>query len=203
MKKAVLIAAIVLLVGVAAAAVFTTKSRQAAPAAGEVSERSAHQLQGKIDAVKKAAAVEGQGDRRREEVEVTEAELESYVLYKLRDDIPARMDSIDVQLTPGAIAADTQMTFTNSTGNTVVDSLVNGTHNLFVKGKLSGANGEGKFDLDSVKVDGIPVPKVLIETLINKYVKPKYPEVDLKEPFELPWQIDRITIEEGKAKIVY
>jgi hypothetical protein len=201
MKKAVLIAAIVLLVGVAAAAVFTTKSRQAAPAAGEVSERSAHQLQQKIDAVQKAA--ETQGDRHREEVEVTEAELESYVLYKLRDDIPARMDSIDVQLTPGAIAADTQMTFTNSTGNTVVDSLVNGTHNLFVKGKLSGVNGQGKFDLESVKVDGIPVPKVLIETLINKYVKPKYPEVDLKEPFELPWQIDRITIEDRKAKIVY
>jgi hypothetical protein len=199
MKKAAWIVGIVLLVGVAAAAVLERTSRQAPTA--DVSARSAQRLQEKIDAVKKAEQIEG--ERRLEQVEVTEAELESYVLYDLRDDIPAQLDSIDVQLTPGAIAADTQLTFNKSTGNTLVDSLVSGTHNLFVKGKLSGAHGEGKFDLDEVKVDGIPVPKILIESLINKYVKPKYPEVDLKEPFDLPWRIDRITIEQGKATIVY
>jgi hypothetical protein len=84
-----------------------------------------------------------------------------------------------------------------------VDTLLGGTHNLFVKGRLSGDHREGKFDLDQVKVDGIPVPKILIHTLIKKYVKPKHPDVDLDEPFDLPWRIDRITIEQGKATIVY
>src|SRR5262249_48192125 len=102
MKKAGWAVAIVLLVGVAAAAVFE-RTRQQPPAA-EVSERSAHRLQEKIDAVKNAEKIEG--ERRLEKVEVSEAELESYVLYMLRDDIPARLDSIDVQLTPGAIGAD-------------------------------------------------------------------------------------------------
>jgi len=198
MKKAVLIAAIVVLVGVAAAAVFEKKSRQ--NASQEVSERTAQQLQAKIDAVKKARDIET--GRRLEQVEVNEAELESYVLFELRDQIPARMDSFDVQLTPGAIAADTQLTFNNS-GNVVVDTLLGGTHHLFVKGRLSGELREGKFDLDQVKVDGIPVPKILIQTLIKKYVKPKHPDVDLDEPFDLPWRIDRITIEQGKATIVY
>src|SRR5437867_2953007 len=139
MKKAVWIAAIVLLVGVAAAAVFERTSRQAASAGGEVSERSAQHLKTKIDAVKKARGLEG--ERRLEQVEVSETELESYVMFVLRDDIPARMDSIDVQLTPGAVAADTQLTFaSDSTGNAVVDALLGGTHNFFVKGKLSGAN---------------------------------------------------------------
>jgi len=202
MKKAVWIAAIVLLVGVAAAAVFERTSRQAASAGGEVSERSAQHLKTKIDAVKKARGLEG--ERRLEQVEVSEAELESYVMFVLRDDIPARMDSIDVQLTPGAVAADTQLTFTaDSTGNAVVDALLGGTHNFFVKGKLSGANREGKFDLEEIRVDGIPVLKILVETLLNKYVKPKYPEADLKEPFELPWRIDRIMVEQGKATILY
>jgi hypothetical protein len=201
MKKTLWIASVALIVGVAAAAVFERSGRPA-PANGEVSERVAQQLQQKIDAVKKAKNTAA--EHRLQTVEVTEAELESYVLYRLRDDIPARIDSINVQLTPGAIAADTQLTFSpNSTGNTLVDTLLSGTHNLFIKGKLSGANHEGRFELDQVKVDGIPVPKLLIETLIKKYVKPKYPEVDLTEPFELPWNIDRITIEEGKAVIAY
>jgi len=198
MKKAVLIAAIVVLVGVAAAAVFGKKSRQ--NASQEVSERTAQQLQAKIDAVKKARDIET--GRRLEQVEVNEAELESYVLFELRDQIPARIGSFDVQLTPGAVAADTQLTFNNS-GNVVVDTLLGGTHNLFVKGRLSGDHRKGKFDLDQVKVDGIPVPKILIHTLIKKYVKPKHPDVDLDEPFDLPWRIDRITIEQGKATIVY
>src|SRR5262245_37659514 len=114
------------------------------------------------------------------------------------------MDSIDVQLSPGLVAADTQLTFnSNSTGNPMVDALVGGTHNLFVKGKLSGHDSRGKFDLEEIKGDGIPVPRVLIQTLFDKYVKPKYPDADLKKPFELPWGIRSIDVQTGKATIVY
>lgn len=168
-----------------------------------VSRQTAEELQKKIDRLKKS-------DKDREsgqpvsEIEVTEAELESYVLFELRDQIPLKMDSFDVQLTPGAVGADTQLTFgTNSTGNPIVDAFVGGTHNLFVKGKLSGEEGRGKFELSEIRVDGIPVPKVLIQTLIDKYVKPRYPDADLKEPFNLPWSIRSIDIRTGKATIVY
>jgi hypothetical protein len=34
-------------------------------------------------------------------------------------------------------------------------------------------------------------------------VKPKYPDVDLKEPFDLPWGIDAIDVLQSKAKITY
>ena len=202
MKNAIWIAAIVVLVGVAGTAVFERVTGGGASAEGEISQLSAGHLQAKIDAVKKAKDIDS--ERRLEQVEVSGTELESYVMFFLRDDIPVQMDSIDVQLTPGAVAADAQLTFNpRGTGNAVVDALLAGTHNLFVKGRLSGENREGKFDLEEIRVDGIPVPKTLVETLVNKYVKPKYPEVDLKAPFELPWRIDRITIEQGKATIVY
>ena len=169
----------------------------------ELSKRNADVLQTKIDDIKKADEA-GDSDRKPSETEVSEAELESYVVYSLREKIPVQMDSIDVQLTPGAVASDTQITFnSNTTGNPMLDALVGGTHNLFVKGRLSGYQGRGKFDLEEVKVDGIPVPKVLIQTLFDKYVKPKYPEADLKEPFDLPWGIDGIDIQTHKAKIVY
>ena len=166
------------------------------------SAQAAQTLQSKIDAIKAADAAGH--SRTRQTVEVSEVELESYVLFHLRDDIPARLDSIDVQLTEGAVAADTKMTFPpDMTGNQVTDLLIAGTHNFFVKGKLSATGTHGKFELEEVKVDGIPVPNILVEMLINKYVKPKYPNVDLNSPFTMPWGIESLVITPGKTTIVY
>jgi hypothetical protein len=203
MKK--IISAGVFVTAIALAGLFafhTISAQEAAVESGAPSKQAAQSLQTKIDNIKKADAA-GR-PHTLVEVQVTETELESYVLFELRDSIPAQLDALDVQLTPGAVAADTQLTFnSNATGNPLFDALVGGTHNLFVKGKLSGAEGLGRFDLDEVRVDGIPVPKVLIYTLVDKYVKPKYPDVDMKAPFELPWSIRSIDIQSGKARIGY
>jgi len=208
MKKIVVLVAVVGLAVIATAGVIVFRSSAArevssAQPANEVSPKSAASLQAKIDAVKKA---EDDQERRNgsERLELTEAELESYVLYSLKDDIPAKIDSIDVQLGLDTIGSDTQITFTsNATGNPMVDALVGGTHNLFLKGKLIASQGRGKFDLEEIRVDGIPVPKVLIEALFKKYVKPKYPDADLKEPFDMPYGIEDLKLEAGKATVVY
>lgn len=204
MKKIAVIAGLLIAVAaIAGVIVFRGISAEEVASAHDVSPKAAQVLQAKIDAVKKA---EEDPDRRpgATRVELSDAELESYVLYSLREQIPAQIDSIDVQLGAGTIGADTQITFdSKGTGNPIVDSLVGGTHNLFVKGKLAGAQGRGKFDLEEVRVDGIPVPNILIQTLFNKYVKPKYPEADLRAPFDLPWGIEEITLLQGKAIVVY
>ena len=191
--------------GLAAAAViigFGILSTVSAPAQSEASERASRSLQLKIDAIK--AAEETSNGRTQETIVVSEEELKSYVLYEMREDIPARIDSLNVELSDGAVAADTKMTFgPESTGNPLLDVLIGGTHNLFVKGKLAAAAGRGRFELQEVKVDGIPVPTILVEALIARYVKPKYPDVDLNEPFLMPWGIDALTITPGKTTIVY
>ena len=169
----------------------------------DISERAAHSLQMKIDAIKKAAdnPSHKHGSAR---VQLSEAELQSYVFYSLKDDIPAHIDSMDVQVGEDTVGCDTQITFnSNATGNPVLDALVGGTHNLALKGKLIARDSRGKFDLQEVQVDGIPVPNVLIQALIKRYVKPKYPEVDLNEPFDLPWDIQDVKLEPGKATVVY
>ena len=80
-------------------------------------------LQNKIDAIKRVhGATEGTS---RQTIEVSEVELESYLLFHLRKDIPARLDSVDVQLTEGSVATDTKMTFApDTTGNAAVDLLI-------------------------------------------------------------------------------
>ena len=204
MKKTVWIAALALLVGVAV--IFTVRSFVVESASAQVppkpSERAAHTLQDKINSIKQAEKDSGRSAS--ETVEVSDAELESYVLYSLRAQIPARVDSIDVKLTPGTVAADTKLTFGSSpTNNPMIDMLVSGTHTFTLRGKLAATEGMGKFSLDQARVDGIPVPIVFIETLVDRYVKPKYPEVKLDEPFKMPWGIEGLTITNGKATIVY
>jgi len=39
--------------------------------------------------------------------------------------------------------------------------------------------------------------------LLRKYAKPKYPDVDLNEPFDLPWGIQSIDVGLGKATVTY
>jgi hypothetical protein len=203
MKKAVCIAAVVLTVGIVA--IFAVRNFIAEPVSAQqaqVSERAAGQLQVKIDAIRK---VENATESRQPAtVELSEEELESYVVYSLREHIPAKVDSIDVELTPGAVSADTKMTFgSNPTRNPMIDVLISGTHRLYVKGQLSASGGKGKFVLEEARVDGIPVPIVLIETLIDRYVKPKYPDVKLDEPFSMPWGIEDLTITTDKASVTY
>src|SRR5262245_30452359 len=110
-KLAIATSCIVLLT---VAAVFAYRAMPAGSAAAEenekVSAKAAKSLEDKIDAIKKADA---NPDRAlaASRVEVSEVELESYMLFKLKEDIPARMDSFDVQLEPGTVAAQTQLTF--------------------------------------------------------------------------------------------
>ena len=206
MKKKILIASagIVLLAAGGLIAFRSVSAEKAASAqAAEVSPKSAESLQIKIDAIKKAFKMPDRAPGA-SRVELSEAELESYVLYSLAADIPARIDSFDVQLGQDTVAADTQLTFdAHSTGNPVVDTFIGGTHNLLLKGKLVARQGRGKFDLEEVHVDGIPVPNILIQALVDRYVKPKYPDVDFKEPFDMPWGIEELELEPGKATVVY
>jgi hypothetical protein len=169
----------------------------------EVSRKAAKSLQEKIDAVR-AAENSPNHKRGSSRVVVTEPELESYLIYSLQEDIPAKIDSAMIELGTDTISLDTQLTFSsNATGNPVVDALVGGTHNLFFKGKLVAHDAQGKFDLQEIRVDGIPVPNIFIQTLFKKYVKPKYPDADLNEPFDMPWGIEALKLEPHKGTVVY
>jgi hypothetical protein len=205
MKKLVSVCiAGLLVIAIAGVIVFRTIAAKEEPRKnGEVSEKAAKSLQQKIDAIQDAEnnPKHKPGSTR---VETSEVELESYLLYSLKEDIPAQVDSADVQLAQDTVALDTQITFSsNATGNPVFDALVGGTHNLFVKGKLVAREHRGKFDLLEVRVDGIPVPNLLIQSLMKRYVQPKYPDVDLNEPFDMPWGIQELKLEQGKAIVVY
>ena len=138
-------------------------------------------------------------------IRVSEIEMESFVLFWMEEDIPPRVDSIDVRVTDGIISAETELTFDaeNRTGNVIVDTLFEGTHTIFAEGALSGDDGRGRFELREVRLDGLSVPLVVIDVLVEGFVKSRYPDVDLDAPFTIPWGIEQIRLTPGIAEIGY
>jgi hypothetical protein len=173
--------------------------------AGQVSRQAADSLDRKIIAIQSAHLDPGRHPESETTVVAPEVELESFVLYEMEDEIPPRVESIDVTIDPGEISADAELFFDEDveTGNPVLDALIGGRHRLFVGGALEGERGHGRFELRSVWVDGLPVPLFLVDALVERYVKPDYPQVDLREPFQIPWGIEAISLVAGEARITY
>src|SRR6266852_2580086 len=169
----------------------------------QASFKLAEGLQRKIEAMKAKQAAGAKG--RRDQIEVSHVEVESYILFLLqKKKVPAKLDSVDVQFIPADLAVDTQITLgPNTTGSYIVDRIIQGTHRLFVKGKFAGGAGRGRFDLESVRVDRLPVPVFLAEVVFNRLVKPMLPEADIRHPFQLPFGIASLTILPGKSVVLY
>jgi len=136
---------------------------------------------------------------------ISEVEMESFVVYWMQEDIPPRVEAIDVTVSDGAIGADTALLFEDdlATGNPLVDRILLGTHRLSLGGRLRAAEGRGTFVLEYVRVDGIPIPLAVIDVLVERYVKPDYPDVDLDAGFDLPWGVERVELVDGMARVSY
>ena len=75
---------------------------------------------------------------------------------------------------------------------------------LTVRGRLTTANGVGRFALESAELSGVSIPKTLLQELLSYYSRT--PEdadgISLDDPFELPAQIREIRVASGSATIV-
>jgi hypothetical protein len=81
-------------------------------------------------------------------------------------------------------------------------SMFSGVHDVEVEAHAHGSNGTGIVHVDSVALDGVEVPDFLLELFIEKYVRPKYPEVGMDTRVALPDKIDSATIGKHTLAVV-
>jgi hypothetical protein len=48
--------------------------------------------------------------------------------------------------------------------------------------------------VDSVSLDGVEVPEFVLQLFVEKYLKPKYPNIGLDSRFALPARVDAATV---------
>ena len=73
-------------------------------------------------------------------------------------------------------------------------SIFSGLHDAVVTAHAYGAKGEGLVHVDSVSLDGVEVPQFVLQLFVEKYLKPKYPNIGLDSRFALPARVDAATI---------
>ena len=191
---------------IAGVVVFRTHRGQRVRRVQKFLQKPRRSLQEKIDADQGGRGRSQRTNPAHPACELSEVGTGILLLYSLKEDIPApRSIRRTFNSGPTRSALDTQITFHFKRHRQSGGRCVGRRHAQFVLQRQDSLRTKrrGKFELQEVRVDGIPVPNILIQALFKKYVKPKYPDVDLNEPFDMPWGIEELKVEPGKATVVY
>jgi hypothetical protein len=74
---------------------------------------------------------------------------------------------------------------------------------VLVSGRLDSENGQAHFALDTAKIGGVPVPKMVVQELLTYYSRtPANPRgLNLDDPYPLPARIRQIDVRPGEAVV--
>jgi hypothetical protein len=72
--------------------------------------------------------------------------------------------------------------------------MFSGVHDVAVTAHGSGSGGIGTVHIDSVALDGVTIPDFALQMFINRYVKPKHPNLGIDSSFHLPDRIDTAVV---------
>ena len=134
--------------------------------------------------------------------EFTEQELNSYFASG-NVDLPAGVQSVAFQEQPGVIIGTSRVDFdrikAGKNSYNPLLSVFSGLHDVVVTAHAHGAQGQGLVHVDSVSIDGVEIPRFVLELFVEKYLKPKYPNIGIDSRFALPARVDAATIGLHKA----
>ena len=71
-----------------------------------------------------------------------------------------------------------------------------GVHDVVVATHAHGVGGEGHVHVDSVSLDGVEIPRFVLELFVEKFLRPQYPNIAMDSTFSLPNRIDTATLGE-------
>ncbi len=129
--------------------------------------------------------------------EFTEDEINDYFAAK-KVNLPAGVQSILFQGELGVVTATTRVDFERvKSGHSSFNPLLeifSGVHDVVVVAHARGAGGVGYVEIDSVSLDGVEIPKFVLQLFVEKYVQPRYPGLGLDSKFSLPDRIDSATV---------
>jgi len=138
-------------------------------------------------------------------IELTEAEVNAYLASgKVR--LPAGVESLRLAGTPGVIAAHCRIDFDRVRAGRPSSSpllqLFSGVHEVEVEAQAAGSNHQGRVHVNSLAIDGIEVPRFLLQLFVERFVTPRYPGVGLDSTFTLPDKIDKATVGQHELTVV-
>lgn len=142
--------------------------------------------------------------------QITDDELNSYLRFHARDQIPPGMleptlHALGDGRVGGQVIVDLDAVRTQKPRGWLDPmGYLTGKLPVTARGTLTTKNGVGQFVLESAEVSGIAVPKTLIQELLTHYSRT--PEnaagINMDAPFELPSRIQEIRVGKAQSTIV-
>jgi hypothetical protein len=129
--------------------------------------------------------------------ELSEEEINAYFAAG-KVDLPAGVESVRFESEPGVVKATTRVDFERikagrSSFNTLLE-VFRGVHDVDVVAHAHAAGGVGYAEVDSVSLDGVEIPRFVLQLFVANYIQPKYPNLGLDSSFRLPDRIDQATV---------
>jgi hypothetical protein len=142
--------------------------------------------------------------------EFTDDELNSYLRFHARDQIPAgivepTLNALGDGRVGGRVTVDLDAVRKQKTRGWLDPmGYLTGQLPVTATGMLTTKDGVGRFTLESAEVSGISVPKTLIQELLTHYSRtPENPTgINMDDPFELPSRIREIRVGKAQSTIV-
>lgn len=142
---------------------------------------------------------------------VTESELNAFLAYQAKDQMPSGVVQPEVSILGGGkisgrAIVDMEAARKQQGGGGWLDpwSYLGGRVPVAATGTLQTKNGVGTFALESAEISGVTVPKALLQQVVSYYSgTPENPQgINLDAPFELPARIREIEVQKGQAIVV-
>jgi hypothetical protein len=137
-------------------------------------------------------------------LELTEREANAY-FDEGGVKLPKGVSHVRLTSTPGTIDGHAEVDFEaltqgKSSANPLL-SLFSGIHDIHVVAQASGVNGTGTIRAQSVALDGLEVPQMLLQLFVQHFLTPKYPNVGITSTFKLPLRIDSAVVDTGNVRL--
>lgn len=134
----------------------------------------------------------------------SEPEINSY-LASDNVILPEGVQSVKLAGEPGIITGTARVDFDRireGTGSSnPLLSIFSGVHDVVVVAHAHGADRQGYVQVDSVSLDGVEIPRFVLQLFVEKYLQPKYPELGLDSRFALPDRLDTATVGPHKLTV--
>lgn len=136
--------------------------------------------------------------------EFTDQEINSYFAAgKVR--LPAGVQSVTFQAQPGMAVASAKVDFDQiKSGRNASNPLLamfSGVHTVVVVAHAHGEDGEGMVHVDSVVLDDTEIPPLILQLFVQKFLRPKYPDIGIDSKFTLPDRVDTAIISSQKLTL--
>jgi hypothetical protein len=142
---------------------------------------------------------------------VTESEVNSYLVYEAREQLPTGVVEPSVSILGGGrlsarAVVDLDAVRKEKNPTSLLDPMnyLMGKVPVSAVGVLKATNGVGHLELESAAISRLPIPKFLLQEIVGYYSRTAANPagINLDDPFALPARIREIQVERGQAIIV-